>query len=68
VRTPIAAVLVVGVLAVASGCTDDGDGGDEDDPALLRIDGPAQVDPDFDPFATVPGSAPAVVSPTTTDG
>ena len=45
-----AAALVVATAA----CTDDGGG--EEDPGELRIDGPAQVDPDFDPFATVPST------------
>ena len=63
-RTVLGAVLLAGSLVVGTACSDGDDGGDDDDPGLLRIDGPAQVDPDFDPFATVPGTMPAV----TTDG
>ena len=50
------AVVVVGWLGLAS-CSGSGDG--DDSPTLDRIDGPAEVDPSFDPFATDP-SAPAV--------
>jgi hypothetical protein len=47
-------VLLVSVTACSSS-----DGGDDQQPPTLdRIDGPAQVDPSFDPFATDP-SAPA---------
>jgi hypothetical protein len=35
---------------------DDGPSQPDDAPALDRIDGPATVDPSFDPFATVPAT------------
>lgn len=47
------AAAVVIVAAVFLSACDDGGGSDEP-PGLDRIDGPAQVDPSFDPFATVP--------------
>jgi hypothetical protein len=48
-------LLVVGVLMIGpavSACTDSSE--PQDPPTLDRIDGPATVDPSFDPFATVP--------------
>ena len=54
-RRALAAVLLLASVAACSGS----DGGDDQQPPTLdRIDGPAQVDPSFDPFATDP-SAPA---------
>jgi hypothetical protein len=47
--------LGVGALVVAvtvSSCTDSNQ--PDEPPGLDRIDGPARVDPSFDPFATVP--------------
>jgi hypothetical protein len=48
----LVAVLAAGVLVTA--CSSDPS---DDSPGLDRIDGPARVDPSFDPFATVPGTA-----------
>ena len=48
----MAVVGAAALVVTAAACTDDDGGGD--DPGNMRIDGPAQVDPDFDPFATVP--------------
>jgi hypothetical protein len=48
------AVVVVAVVVLA-GCSDN-----DDPPGLDRIDGPARVDPSFDPFEPTP--------PTTTPG
>jgi hypothetical protein len=48
-RAAVVAVLTAGVLVV--GCSSDPS---DDSPGLDRIDGPARVDPSFDPFETVP--------------
>lgn len=42
-------VLAAGVVVAA--CSSDPS---DESPGLDRIDGPARVDPSFDPFATVP--------------
>jgi hypothetical protein len=43
------------VIASMSACS--GSSSQPDDPPVLdRIDGPARVDPSFDPFATVPAT------------
>jgi hypothetical protein len=48
--------VLAGVLGCAFAVGLSGCGSDEPDspPGLERIDGPAQVDPSFDPFATTP--------------
>ena len=52
------------LLVAAAACSGSNDGVEdpEQPPTLERIDGPAVVDPSFDPFATEPSAAP------TTDG
>ena len=50
---PRRAAAVVLVTVVFLSACDDG-GGTDEPPGLDRIDGPARVDPSFDPFATVP--------------
>ena len=52
----IAVLLFVAALGVTS-CTGS-DGGDET-PTIGGINGPAVVDPSFDPFATDPSAPPA---------
>ena len=53
----VAALLIVAALGVTS-CTGS-DGGDEDEtPTIGGINGPAVVDPSFDPFATDPSAPP----------
>jgi hypothetical protein len=53
----ILGVVTVAVLAVAvTACSDSS--GPDTPPGLDRIDGPAQVDPSFDPFATTPSDPP----------
>jgi hypothetical protein len=52
-------VLVVVPLALVACSGSDGTEDDEQPPTLGGINGPAVVDPSFDPFATDP-SAPAV--------
>ncbi len=54
-RLALAALAVV-VAATVTSCSDSGPA---TPPALDRIDGPAEVDPSFDPFATTPSSAPS---------
>lgn len=51
----VAAIAVVGAVGVTS-CT--GSDGDEP-PSIGGINGPAVVDPSFDPFATDPSAPPA---------
>jgi hypothetical protein len=52
-----AAIALVGLLALAA-CS--GSDGTEDEPTPLGgINGPAVVDPSFDPFATDPPASPA---------
>ena len=46
------------LLASVAACSGSDGGDDQQPPTLDRIDGPAQVDPSFDPFATDP-SVPA---------
>jgi hypothetical protein len=53
VRSSLSAVVLAVLVVTVAACTADSEG---DDPGELRIDGPAQVDPDFDPFATVPAT------------
>jgi len=48
-RRVLVSVLVAGVVVTA--CSSDEQ---EEPPGLDRIDGPARVDPSFDPFETVP--------------
>jgi hypothetical protein len=50
-------IVVVSVLGVTS-CTGS-DGTDDDSPTIGGINGPAVVDPSFDPFATDPSAPPA---------
>jgi hypothetical protein len=52
--------LVVLCLAASFGvlACSGSDGSDDRPPTLDRIDGPAQVDPSFDPFATDPSVPP----------
>jgi hypothetical protein len=49
--TRAAALTVAGLVAMAAvaGCSDSGA---DEPPTLDRIDGPAQVDPSYEPFAT----------------
>ena len=47
-------VLAVALAALAFLPACDDGGGTDEPPGLDRIDGPARVDPSFDPFATVP--------------
>jgi hypothetical protein len=48
-------IVVVALIVVAlAGCSDSG--APDGPPVLDRIDGPAQVDPSFDPFATTPAT------------
>jgi hypothetical protein len=57
-------VVVVSILLVtAVACSGSNDGGEdpEQPPTLDRIDGPAVVDPSFDPFATDPSAAPTTL-------
>jgi hypothetical protein len=46
-------VALVGLVACSSA-----DDGDDERPSIGGIDGPAVVDPSFDPFATDPQSTP----------
>lgn len=48
-RTLVVVLVAGGLLAAACDSSDQ-----PDEPGLDRIDGPARVDPSFDPFATVP--------------
>lgn len=51
------AACVTGLVVVAvsvSACSGSSEG--DDPPGLDRIDGPASVDPSFDPFASVPAT------------
>ncbi len=51
----IRAGAIAGLLSLVAlvGCSDSGS---DDPPTLDRIDGPAQVDPSYDPFATDPAA------------
>jgi hypothetical protein len=53
-------VVVVGTALAVAGCS--GSDGTKTPPELDRIDGPAQVDPSFDPMQ-VDTSAPAATEP-----
>ncbi len=56
-RVALAVAMVVLVLGACSGSDEPGEPGEPTDPpALGGIDGPARVDPSFDPFATTPAS------------
>ena len=55
-------VGVVSVLVVAATSCTGSDGTDDDSPSIGGINGPAVVDPSFDPFATDPSA------PSATDG
>lgn len=50
-RVLVAVIVAGGLLAGACSSSDQ-----PDEPGLDRIDGPARVDPSFDPFATVPAT------------
>jgi hypothetical protein len=58
----VVALAALGASATMAGCSDDGDETPDpsvpitaaEAPPLGRIDGPATVDPSYDPFATVP--------------
>jgi hypothetical protein len=52
----ILGLVIIAVLAVAGTACSDSSG--DTPPVLDRIDGPAQVDPSFDPFATTTSSPP----------
>ena len=55
VHTASAFLIVAAVgLAACSGS----DGGDDDSPSIGGINGPAEVDPSFDPFVTDPSAPP----------
>lgn len=55
IRATVLLVLVVACVP-AVGCS--GSDAPEEEPGLDRIDGPAQVDPSYDPFAVDPTIAP----------
>jgi hypothetical protein len=63
----ILGVVTAVLLAVTVAACSDSSGPDTP-PGLDRIDGPAQVDPSFDPFATVPPTTPAPPSVTDDGG
>ncbi len=52
----VAAIALVGAVGVTS-CTGS-DGTDNESPSIGGINGPAVVDPSFDPFATDPSAPP----------
>lgn len=52
------AVVCVAALAGLVACSDS-DGTDDESPSIGGINGPAVVDPSFDPFATDPSAPPA---------
>jgi hypothetical protein len=52
----IATLLIVAALGAAA-CSGS-DGTDDDSPSIGGINGPAEVDPSFDPFATDPSAPP----------
>jgi hypothetical protein len=52
--------VVLILMVTATACTGS-DRSDDEPPSLDRIDGPAVVDPSFDPFATDPSAPPATV-------
>ncbi len=54
----ILGVVAAALLAVTVAACSDSSGPDTP-PGLERIDGPAQVDPSFDPFATSPSGPPS---------
>jgi hypothetical protein len=54
--------VLVGLLVA---CTGDDGGGTDDPPVLDRIDGPAQVDPSFDPMQQGRGGGDPAAPPTT---
>jgi hypothetical protein len=51
-RVVSAAGIAVCLVVALTSCS--GSGEPDGPPVLDRIDGPAQVDPSFDPFATTP--------------
>lgn len=53
----VAVIAVVGAVGATS-CTGS-DGTDDESPSIGGINGPAVVDPSFDPFATDPSAPPA---------
>jgi hypothetical protein len=53
----VAVIAVVGAVGVTA-CSDS-DGPDDDSPSIGGINGPAVVDPSFDPFVTDPSAPPA---------
>jgi hypothetical protein len=57
-RDVVGVVLILMVTATA--CTGS-DGTDDESPSIGGINGPAVVDPSFDPFATDPSAPPATV-------
>jgi hypothetical protein len=52
-------VGVVLILMVAATACTGADGTDDESPSIGGINGPAEVDPSFDPFATDPPAPPA---------
>ncbi len=56
---PTRALVVVMLPALVMAACSSSDGGDDDSPSIGGINGPAVVDPSFDPFATGPSSPPA---------
>ena len=56
--TAVALIAVVGAVGVTSSCTGS-DGSEDEPPTIGGINGPAVVDPSFDPFATDPSAPPA---------
>ena len=52
-------LVVVSILLVAATACTGSDGSDDESPSIGGINGPAVVDPSFDPFATDPSAPPA---------
>jgi hypothetical protein len=52
-------VGVVSILLVAAASCTGSDQSDDESPSIGGINGPAVVDPSFDPFATDPSAPPA---------
>ena len=52
-------VGVVSIMMVAAAACSGSDGSDDEPPSIGGINGPAVVDPSFDPFAPDPSAPPA---------
>ncbi len=57
-RLPSALVIAVLTALIVTSCSSS-DGNDDEPPTIGGINGPAVVDPSFDPFATDPSVPPA---------